>query len=74
VAIPDNRDDLEKLGYKYTGSSACRGCGADMQWFLTPRGKKMPLSAIPGTEDDDSQKLQVHWEVCPEKDKFRSGK
>ncbi len=74
MAIPDTRDGLESLGYKYTGSSACRGCGAEMQWFTTPRGKKLPMSAIPGTEDDESQKLEAHWSVCPKANEFRSNR
>jgi hypothetical protein len=74
MAIPDTRDGLESLGYKYTGSSACRGCGAEMQWFETPRGKKMPMSAVSGTEDDESQKLEAHWTVCPNAKDFRKKK
>jgi hypothetical protein len=60
MAIPDTRDGLESVGYKYTGSSACRGCGAELHWYDTPRGKKMPLSVVSGSEDEDPEKLEFH--------------
>jgi len=74
MALPDTRDTLESVGYKYSGDSRCRGCGENMLWFDTPRGKKMPMSVVSGTEDDDPQKLEPHWTVCPKRDQFRSKK
>ncbi len=74
MAIPDNRPDLESMGYKYDGSSRCRGCGAMMDWYITPKEKKMPMSEIPGTEEDTLRKIQPHWAVCPKRDQFRSNK
>jgi hypothetical protein len=60
LPIPDTRDGLVSVGYTYTGSSICRTCGKDIEWFLTPRGNKMGVSPIPGTEDEDPQRLEFH--------------
>ena len=60
MAIPDTRDGLTAAGYQYLSTSICRRCGKDTDWYLTPRGKKMCLSAIEGTEDEDPQRLEFH--------------
>lgn len=39
----------------------CRGCGADMWFVMTPRGKKMPVNK------DGSP----HHSTCPDADDFR---
>jgi len=60
MAVPDTRDTLEAAGYQYTGSSICRQCGKDIEWFTTPKGKRMGMSVIPSYEDADPQRLEFH--------------
>jgi len=75
MAIPDNRKDLEAMGYSFNGEGLCRGCGAELFWFETPRGKKMPFSRIADAgPSDDSEKLEPHWSSCPNREDFRSRK
>ena len=75
MAIPDNRRDLEAIGYQFNGEGECRGCGASLFWYITPREKKMPFSLRSDVESTaPAGALQAHWEVCPARDKFRSGK
>lgn len=69
MAVPDTRDGLESVGYEYTGSGICRGCGIELHFFRTPRGKTMPMSPIPGTEDEDPQRLECHIGKCPNEKK-----
>jgi len=69
MPVPDNRTDLEMMGYRYDGSGFCRGCGASLQWFVTPNGKKMPMSVQNETEEKET--LEVHWSVCPKAKDFR---
>ena len=74
MAIPNNSNDLKKAGYEYDGEGTCRGCGAPIEWWITPAGKKMPLSTKSiGTlaTGDWRQVLEPHWAVCPEADSFR---
>jgi hypothetical protein len=65
MAVPDTRDGLASVGFIYTGTYLCRGCGCDLLMFRTPRGKTMPMSPIPGTEDEDPQRLECHIGRCP---------
>jgi hypothetical protein len=75
MAIPDNRKDLESFGYEFNGEGTCRGCGAELLWFITPREKKMPFSRIADSgPSDDSEKLEPHWGVCSARDQFRRPK
>lgn len=72
--FPDTRRDMEAVGYHYTGESKCRSCGEPMLWFETPRGKKIPMSVVSGTESEEHRRLEPHWKSCPEADNFRKEK
>lgn len=74
MAIPDNSNDLRAMGYTYDNDSSCRGCGAKIEWWITPRGKKMPMSIkIVGTlaEGNRREALEPHWSSCPSAEDFR---
>lgn len=80
-ALPQTRDGLISLGYRYDGESHCRGCGVLMLWFQTPnidpktgKNKKMPMTVIPGTENEDPQRLECHFGRCPNAQQFRKPK
>lgn len=72
--FPNTRAQLEAAGYRFSGESNCRGCGEPMLWFETPRGKKLPMSVVAGTEDRDHRILEPHWKSCSEADSFRKKK
>lgn len=61
-----SREELEADGYRHMGTSRCKGsaCGAEIDWYETPRGKNIPIN--PDT-------LKPHWETCPSTDEFRGG-
>jgi hypothetical protein len=65
MAIPDNRKDLESFGYSKLGDSHCSGCGDPIEWWETPRKKKMPFTV----KEDGS--LVPHWATCTKADQFR---
>jgi hypothetical protein len=76
MAIPDNSNDLRRAGYEYSNDSTCRGdgCGARIEWWLTPAGKRMPMSIkIVGSlaEGNRREVLEPHWTVCPAAKDFR---
>ncbi len=54
--------ELVAAGYKFVKKGKCRGesCGAELEWWETPRGKLMPID--PGT-------MQPHW-ISPDREKF----
>lgn len=80
MPLPTTRRGLESRGYLYYGESRCRGCGAEMLWFMTPnvddsgKRKKMPFTIQAGTEDREERVLICHFGNCPNAEMFRKPK
>jgi hypothetical protein len=66
-SFPSTREALNTNGYKLTNSGRCNGptCGAEIEWWMTPNGKKMPL---------DKATLEPHWVSCPDSKQYRKPK
>lgn len=78
MAIPDKKEDLEAMGYMFDNEAKCRGCGATIEWWITPRGKKMPMSVREVKDDQKGVFAPVerfaripHWTDCPNAADFR---
>jgi len=69
MPIPNRRDDLTSFGYSFLNLSHCSGCNAPIEWWNTPKGKKMPFDVrtTAGVEA-----LEPHWGNCRVADRFRS--
>lgn len=67
MAFPKNRDALIAAGYKFSNHAKCRGCEAEIEWYETPKGKKMPFDLMP----DGTSEAVAHHRTCPEVDQFR---
>jgi len=65
MSFPKTLDDLRNSGYKFTGGANCRGCGADIEWWQTPKGKRIPM---------DHGTANPHWAACPNAQDFRRPK
>jgi hypothetical protein len=77
MAIPQNREDLMAMGYVFDNEAKCRGCGAPIEWWITPKGKKMPMS-VKEVKDGEGFFAKVtgwvrlpHWSDCEAADQFR---
>ena len=78
MAIPTTREDLEARGYVFDNEANCRGCGQPIEWWITPRGKKMPMT-VKEVKDETKVFPQPvlrlerlpHWSDCPNADSFR---
>jgi hypothetical protein len=46
VAIPTKREDLMAMGYVFDNEATCRDCHAPIEWWITPKGKKMPMRVV----------------------------
>lgn len=57
-------DELVAAGYKYGGSSHCRGtrCQKLIEWWITPKNMKLCL-------DPDTH--IAHWGTCVERNRFK---
>ncbi len=62
MPFPKSDNDLVAQGYQFEAKSHCRGCGRQIEWYLTPKGKHIPLD--PGT-------LEPHWATCEKAELFR---
>jgi hypothetical protein len=69
MAFPATVEELRTAGYKYDRYSYCSGCGALIEWWTTPRGKKMPMDVT-----DSGGKVQSHFATCPKAAQFRKVK
>lgn len=67
MAFPKDRDALIAAGYKFSNHAKCRGCEAEVEWYETPRGKKMPFDLMP----EGNSPAATHFTTCPEADTFR---
>lgn len=65
MAFPRTEAELEAAGYEFENAGRCRACQAEIAWYRTPAGKRMPL---------DEGTLEPHWSTCPNADDFRKKK
>lgn len=64
------RDEMMRAGYKYDNHSVCRGCRAEIEWWITPAGRKMPIDLMP----TGSSVWMPHHATCPDVASFRGKK
>lgn len=78
--IPEGKKDLELMGYVFDNEAHCRGCGEPIEWWITPRGKKMPMTVQEVRERDSpicpvkEYRRVPHWAVCPQAADFRKAR
>lgn len=70
MAFPKTLDEMKGAGYSFDNSAICRGCGDDIEWWITPSGKKIPMNIM---ERGVSSAI-AHWSTCSEADSFRKPK
>ena len=77
MPIPGKKSDLEAMGYVFDNEAKCRGCGAEIEWWITPKGKSMPMSVQEIRETDSpisplkEYRRVPHWSDCPNAGDFR---
>lgn len=58
---------MKALGYVFLNHATCLGCGADLEWWTTPKGSKMPMNPM----DRGTSPAITHFSTCPEAGSFR---
>jgi hypothetical protein len=78
MPLPEKREDLVAMGYVFDNEAHCRGCGEAIEWWITPKGKKMPMSVKEVKKEENGffapvEKLILipHWTTCPNADDFK---
>jgi hypothetical protein len=65
MSFPVTIEEMVDREYKHKGFGKCKSCRADIEWWETPKGKKIPMNH--GT-------AEPHWKTCPNADDFRKPK
>ena len=76
---------IVRLSGKYGGRGQCRSCNANIVWYETLGGKKMPFNGSPKVENvrrdhmdierrwiGDLPRSEVHWSTCPQATSWRT--
>lgn len=64
--LPRTREGLEAVGYKFSTMGSCRGCGVQIQWYVTPEKKWMPFDRA-----NQMGEFENHWGSCPARQRFK---
>lgn len=78
--LPETKEELEKAGYVFDNEAHCKGCGAEIEWWITPNGKKMPMSVQEQRVGEGYFRSVIgfrripHWSNCPNAKEFRNAK
>ena len=67
MPFPPTRDALVAGGYVFSNHARCKGCGQEIEWWTTPRGRKMPLNLM----QEGSSAAASHFSDCPDEPLFR---
>ena len=70
MPFPANADEMRTEGYKFLDHGVCDGCQQKIEWWLTPKGRNIPMNAMP----DAKTPAIAHWANCPASGDFRNGK
>jgi hypothetical protein len=67
MGFPATCKAMMEAGYKRSTYSRCVACHTAMEWWLTPRGRPIPMDSMPS---EDSPAVS-HFATCPNADQFR---
>ncbi len=67
MPFPKTSEELKAAGYKFDNDGTCRGCGDEIEWWITPKGGKMPFNPM----TSGSAPAITHFTTCTEADSFR---
>lgn len=67
MPFPKTMDELKSSNYHFDNYAACKGCGADIEWWVSPKGSKLPMDPM----DKGTSEARIHFSSCPEAESFR---
>lgn len=70
MGFPRTLKEMKEYGYKFSGDATCKGCQEDIEFWETPRGKKIPMDPMPM----ENSAAIAHWTTCENAPLFRDDK
>ena len=67
MPFPQTLDELKSAGYVFSNHATCKGCMADIEWWTSPKGSKLPMDPM----ERGTSPAKAHFGSCPEADSFR---
>lgn len=61
MAYPRTFGEMRLRGYRFENHGKCRSCGAEIEWWTTPNGKKVPMNLMEPRADAQAQ---GHQSTC----------
>lgn len=60
MSFPETSDALKSAGYKFLSYSTCKECGEPIEWYESPRVRKIPMNPM----ERGSSKAEMHFNTC----------
>ena len=70
MSFPTTREEMEEANYIRDGRETCKGCGATMEFWITPEQKAIPMNPMP----KPTSTAISHFATCPYAARFRKVK
>jgi hypothetical protein len=67
MSFPKTREEMEAANYMRNGTEMCKGCGAAMEFWITPEMKAIPMNPMP----QPTSNAISHFATCPYAARFR---
>ena len=67
MPFPKTFTEMQQAGYKFDGHARCKGCQEEIEFWITPRAKKIPMNLMPNPDSE----AKSHWSTCKDADLFR---
>jgi hypothetical protein len=67
MKFPKNRAEMLEQGYTPAGRDRCRSCAVTIEFWITPKQKRIPMNVMP----EETSAAISHFATCPEPERFR---
>ena len=71
MRLPESRAELEIAGYSFSNTAKCRSCPKRIEWWWTPKKRKLPFSVL---HTGAVERIVPHFWDCPAAKAYRDAK
>jgi hypothetical protein len=70
MPFPKTFAELKSSGYRFDNHARCKGCDEEIEWWITPKERKMPFNLMPNADSP----AVTHFTTCAKAGDFRHPK